>query len=109
MLLIVAISYFSRDRDGRRALVAFVVLLATLCVLSIFFFPAHEGPYAVTHGPVTELRVLLSSLSLALSLMLLAAGCLRIAPMFSLSSAQRLPVAVRQLAVPLSLHQVLRC
>lgn len=29
--------------------------LAVLCVLSIFFFPAMEGPYPVVHGPVTAL------------------------------------------------------
>ena len=109
MLLIAAISYFWPHRGGRRALMAFVVLLATLCVLSIFFFPAQEGPYAVTHGPVTELRVLLPSLSLVISLMLLAAGCLRIAQRFSSFSALQVPVAARLLAAPLSLHQVLRC
>ena len=29
--------------------------LAVLCVLSIFFFPAAQGPYPVVHGPVTAL------------------------------------------------------
>jgi hypothetical protein len=33
---------------------AFAVL-AVFCVLTIFFFPAVQGPYPVVHGPVTAL------------------------------------------------------
>ncbi len=31
-------------------------VLAVLCVLTIFFFPAMQGPYPAVHGPVTALR-----------------------------------------------------
>jgi hypothetical protein len=30
-------------------------VLAVVCVLSVFFFPAIQGPYSVVHGPVTAL------------------------------------------------------
>lgn len=32
-----------------------LAVIAVLCVLTIFFFPAMEGPYPVVHGPVTAL------------------------------------------------------
>ena len=32
-----------------------LALLATLCVLAVFFFPGIEGPYSAVHGPVTAL------------------------------------------------------
>ena len=32
-----------------------LALIAVVCVLSIFFFPAMRGPYSVVHGPVTAL------------------------------------------------------
>jgi hypothetical protein len=40
-------------RIERNLLVPTVVAL--LCVLTIFFFPAMQGPYSVVHGPVTAL------------------------------------------------------
>jgi hypothetical protein len=33
-----------------------VAILATLCIASIFFFPAVSGSYSTVHGPVTALR-----------------------------------------------------
>jgi hypothetical protein len=33
-----------------------LALVAVLCVLSVFFFHAIQGPYSVVHGPVTALR-----------------------------------------------------
>lgn len=32
-----------------------LAVIAVMCVLSIFFFPAVRGPYSVVHGPVTAL------------------------------------------------------
>ena len=34
------------------------VLLAVVAILLIFFFPAHIGPFSVTHGPATAFRAL---------------------------------------------------
>jgi len=30
--------------------------MAVLCVLTVFLFPAAEGPYSVVHGPATALQ-----------------------------------------------------
>jgi hypothetical protein len=38
---------------GRIACVLAVV--AVICVLAVFFFPAMQGPYSAVHGPVTAL------------------------------------------------------
>lgn len=38
-----------------------LVLLTGLCVLSIFFFPAVQGPYPAVHGPTTALQSLQNS------------------------------------------------
>ena len=32
-----------------------LAVIAVVCVLSVFFFPALRGPYSVVHGPVTAL------------------------------------------------------
>jgi hypothetical protein len=32
-----------------------LALIAAVCVLTIFFFPAMQGPYPAVHGPVTAL------------------------------------------------------
>lgn len=32
-----------------------LAVLAVVCVLAVFFFPAGEGPYSVVNGPVTAL------------------------------------------------------
>ena len=46
-------------------------LLAVFCVLSIFFFPAQQGPYPAIHGPVTALRAMVLALRLFCVLALL--------------------------------------
>jgi hypothetical protein len=33
-----------------------LALLAVLCVVVVFFFPAMQGPYSAVHGPVTALQ-----------------------------------------------------
>ena len=33
-----------------------LAVLAVVCVLAVFFFPAIEGPYSVVHGPVTVMQ-----------------------------------------------------
>lgn len=36
-------------------IVSALALIAAICVLTIFFFPAMQGPYPAVHGPVTAL------------------------------------------------------
>jgi hypothetical protein len=33
-----------------------LAVLAVVCVLAVFFFPAMQGPYTVVHGPVTVMH-----------------------------------------------------
>lgn len=54
-----------------RLLMHALALLAVLCILSIFFFPAHQGPYSVIHGPVTALRAMVLAFRLFCALTLL--------------------------------------
>jgi hypothetical protein len=63
-----------------------LAFLALLCTLSIFLFPAVQGPYAAVHGPVTTLqsirvaaRLRLSILAAALSVI---SGSLKFALVF---------------------------
>jgi len=41
-----------------------LAVVALLCVLTIFFFPAVEGPYCAVHGPVTALLSIRASAAL---------------------------------------------
>ena len=41
-----------------------LAVVAVLCVLMIFFFPAMEGPYCAVHGPVTALLSIRASATL---------------------------------------------
>jgi len=41
-----------------------LAVVAVLCVLTIFFFPAMKGPYCAVHGPVTALLSIRASAAL---------------------------------------------
>ena len=43
-----------------------LAVVAVLCVLTIFFFPAMQGPYCAVHGPVTALLSIRASATLRL-------------------------------------------
>jgi len=43
-----------------------LAVVGVLCVLTIFFFPAVEGPYCAVHGPVTALLSIRASATLRL-------------------------------------------
>ena len=45
-----------------------LAILAVLCVLGIFFFPAIQGPYSVVHGPVTALLAARTAIRLRISI-----------------------------------------
>jgi hypothetical protein len=46
-----------------------MAFLALLCTLSIFLFPAVQGPYAAVHGPVTTLQSIRIAARLRLSIL----------------------------------------
>jgi hypothetical protein len=47
-------------------------LIAILCTIALFLFPAVQGPYSAVHGPVTALLSLKAKLFLCLALLLAA-------------------------------------
>ena len=46
-----------------------LVVVAVLCVLTVFFFHAIQGPYSVVHGPVTALLSIRAATGLRLAIM----------------------------------------
>ncbi len=56
-----------------------LAVLAIIGTLGILLFPAANGPYCVTHGPVTAFRAVRIGLMLMLSLVLSATAPLRVA------------------------------
>jgi len=63
-----------------------LAVLAVLCVLTIFLFPAMQGPYSAVHGPVTALQAVRAVARLRIAIM---QGALR-----SLGYALILPLRV---------------
>src|SRR2546427_576614 len=55
-----------------------LAVLAIIGTLGILLFPAANGPYCVTHGPVTAFRAVRIGLILLLSLLLSAVAPLRV-------------------------------
>jgi hypothetical protein len=45
-----------------------LAVITLLCVLTIFFFPATQGPYSAVRGPVTSLSTLRSAAHLQISI-----------------------------------------
>lgn len=86
------------------------VLVAILCTVALFLFPAVQGPYSAVHGPVTALLSLKAKVFLCLTLLLAAmhllARCVDVSHL-----ALRIPVD--ELFFPVSFDSehaaVLRC
>lgn len=49
-------------------IVSALALIAAVCVLAIFFFPAMQGPYPAVHGPVTALLAARAAAGLRMAL-----------------------------------------
>jgi len=56
-----------------------LALVAMLCTLAIFLFPAVAGPYPTVHGPATALRAMRAWLLLLIALTLTLVGLARLA------------------------------
>ena len=61
----------------RRHLGYELALVAVVCTLAIFLFPAVSGPYPTVHGPVTALRARRAWLLLLVALTLVLIGLAR--------------------------------
>lgn len=91
----------------RRHLGYELALVAILCTLAIFLFPAVAGPYPIVHGPATALRAMRAWLLLLVALTLALVGVARLV-------ATRLGLAVGFNLIleridPLEQSSVLRC
>jgi len=54
-----------------------LAIVAVVCILGIFLFPAMSGPYPATHGPVTVLQSARSSAKLRLAILVAWLSALR--------------------------------
>jgi hypothetical protein len=61
-----------------------MAFLALLCTLSIFLFPAVQGPYSAVHGPVTTLQSIRLAARLRLSILAAALSVLSPSVKFAL-------------------------
>jgi hypothetical protein len=61
-----------------------LAVLAVLCILTIFLFPAAQGPYPVVHGPATALQAARAALRARLAIVqaaLNSLGCSLLSPL----------------------------
>jgi len=91
-----------------------VAVLAILCVLGIFFFPAVQGPYPVVHGPVSAL--LASRAAAGLRMTMVRAGldtvrsCLNFARLaLTVSACTVVPTSWFAARLGLAYDLILRC
>ncbi len=86
-----------------------VAILAVICTVAIFAFPATSGPYSAVHGPVTALLSLRMKLKLWLAMALAAlqlAGL--VMPRFAAQRAAQ-PMILLPQSVPPEQTAILRC
>jgi hypothetical protein len=84
---------------------------AILCVLTVFLFPAIEGPYSVVHGPVTALQSARAAARLRVAIVQAALNSPGhwLAPALLLLSRMSLPnTAIQSVGSP-ECNTVLRC
>ena len=57
--------------------IAWLAVVAVVCVLGIFFFPVRGGPYSAVHGPVTALLSLRAAARLRMAIVLAGLSAVR--------------------------------
>jgi hypothetical protein len=88
-----------------------LALVAVLCVLTIFLFPAMQGPYSVVNGPVTALQAIRAAARMRKLIIQAAFRSLwnsLISPLAVLSGMSFSPASWHSLALP-ELDTILRC
>ena len=88
-----------------------LAVLAILCVLTIFFFPAMRGPYSVVYGPVTALQAARAALRVQVAMVQAAIslnGNFPISPLAVLS-LMLLPTTMLEAAGSPERSTILRC
>ncbi len=63
-----------------------LAVVAVICVLAVFFFPAMEGPYSVVHGPVTALLSARAAAGVRMAIVRAGLNPVRLGPNYPLAS-----------------------
>ncbi len=86
-----------------------LTLLAVLCVLSIFLFPAMQGPYCVVHGPATALQAARAALRLRIAIVQAALNSYSLIPALVILFWISLPTTGFQSPTAPESSAILRC
>jgi hypothetical protein len=86
-----------------------LALLAVFCVLSIFLFPAMQGPYCVVHGPTTALQAARAAFRLRIAIVRAALNSTSlVSPLVVLSWMSPSAIGLASPATP-GASAILRC
>jgi hypothetical protein len=88
-----------------------LAVMAVLCVLVIFLFPAMQGPYSVVHGPVTALLAARAAVRLRIAIVqgaLNSVGNCLVSPLVVLSWMSLSPAEFQSISLP-EYNTILRC
>lgn len=88
-----------------------LALLALVCVLTIFLFPAMQGPYSAVHGPVSALQAARAAARLRVAIVHSArksSGYFALPALLALSSIDTAVVECRPLGLA-ECDSILRC
>jgi hypothetical protein len=89
-----------------------LAVLAVVCVLAVFFFPAAQGPYSVVHGPVTVMHAARAAAGVRMAVARAGLICVRrhdAAAVVLMPSGAGLAVEFRLSALATGTVMTLRC
>jgi hypothetical protein len=86
-----------------------LTVLAVLSILSIFLFPAVQGPYCVVHGPATALQAARSALRVRIAIIQAALNSYSLISAFVVLSWMSLSTTGFQSPAVLQSRGILRC
>ena len=88
-----------------------LAVMAVLCILMIFLFPAMQGPYSVVNGPVTALLAARAAVRLRIAIVqgaLDSVGNYLVSPLVVLSGMSLSPAEFQSISLP-EYNTILRC
>ena len=88
-----------------------LAVMAVLCILMIFLFPAMQGPYSVVNGPVTALLAARAAVRLRIAIVqgaLNSVGNYLVSPLVVLSWMSLSPAEFQSISLP-EYNTILRC
>ena len=88
-----------------------LAVLAVLCVLMVFLFPAVQGPYSVVHGPATAFQAARAAVRLRVAIAQSALGSVSnypVSPLVFMPSTSTSQAEVRPVGLS-GYNAILRC